>query len=207
MAMTADNVTDLIRSMISENSAKYWTAAEITLYETMAMNKLLSRWAPWLYHEYGTWADFAITVNTTEYDKPTNCYKIAWLLVKETGGKCRYIGPDEFFKYRGYSDDNPLVWTMKANQIHIVPTPSATDSDYLEIHYMPIMDAVTEFPDQMRPLIVLEAVELAKYKDSALGPDIFQLKKDYETAILHDLAFMQREPIIFGDYEDEQGYA
>ncbi len=204
--MTDDNVTDLIRSMISESSAKYWTDAEITLYKTMAMNKLLTRWGPWLYHEQGTFEDFGTTASTATKTLPTNCDRVAWILNKEDGDKLHYIQPDELFKYRSYDSGQPVAWHFKAGDINWLPTPTATDSDIFEIHYLPILDAVTEFPEFMRPLIVIESVMLAKYKDENVGPDIFEILKKYELSVQHAFAMSQREPVIFCDYSDEDAY-
>lgn len=188
MAWSSANVTDFCESLINEyNDNKYWAAGELTLYIQAAMSTLLSKYYPFLYPTLGTWADLGVTAGVTEYDYPTNCYKIAQILVKEDGDKLRYIPRNEIWKYREYAAGSVRGWCHKAGQIHMIPEPSATDADYCEIHYMPLLDATTEFPDCMNPLIAIEAAILALLKDKYESPALFTLKKQYEMNVYTDL--------------------
>jgi len=206
MALTDDNVTDMIRSLISEGSAKYWTDAEITLYKTQAMDKVLARWYPWMYETNKKHEDFGIENNTAKYDLPDDCYKVSILEVKSSGERVRYINATEYWKYASF-DDCDAAWMYTGGQIEIVPQPSETDTDYYQLWYMPICDAVTEFPECLRPLIIIEAVKLAKFKDNALDPSALELEKDYIEAAKHFFAMSQMgSPEVMGDFHDEESY-
>jgi len=207
MAWTESEVQDLLESSVNEyNASKYWASGELTLYLKAAMSTLLSKYTPWLYHEYGSWEDLGMVAGTTEYDKPSSCYRIYQILRKEDGAKLRFIPRDELFKYRDYDAGDVIGWTFKNNQVHVIPEPSATDADFAEIHYMPILDSVTEFPDSMRPLIAIEAATLALLKDKYESAALFQLKKAYEQNVYVELC-MFTPPSVFPDFMEEDSLA
>lgn len=202
MAWTANNVTDFIRALVNESTASFWTTAQIALFEQAGMSKILSMYYPWLYTTHKTWGDFATTAGDPDATSmPSNLYKVAYLCVKETGKEIDYISTREIWKYYGYGAGNAMGWTWKANKINLIPAPSASDTDYLEIHYMPILDAVTEFPDCMRPLIAVEAVIFAKVKDEDVTADLFKMQKDFQDAVMSDLTLHYIEAVdVFPDY-------
>lgn len=203
MSWTAAEVSDLVESLVNEyNASKYWAAGEITLYIKAAMSTLLSKYMPWLYHTCGDWDDLGITAAEPDYAIPDAAYRIQQILVKETGRKLRWIPRDNIYKYRSYDAGDAVGWTYKGNKIHLIPTPSGTDSDYLEVHYMPILDATTEFPDCMNPLIGAEAATLALLKDKYESVALFQLKKAYEQNVYVELCLFT-PPAHFPDYAEE----
>jgi len=209
MAWSDSEVSDFIESIVNEyNASKYWDADEITLYKKAGMSKVLSQFYPWLYSEKKDWDDLALTSGTNEYAKPTNCYKLAYLCEKDTGEKLLYIPPPEIWKYRDYSAGYPVGWTWKAGEISIIPDVNFTDADYLQIWYMPILDAVTEFPDCCAPLIAIEGAVIALLKDKAADPALMALKKEYEMAVYTDLTLHTMEHIeVFPDYREEDSLA
>lgn len=207
MAWTSAEVSDLVESLVNEyNAAKYWATNEITLYVKAAMSTLLSKYMPWLYHNYGDWGDLGVTVDVSEYAIPATCYRINQILIKESGLKLRFIPRDNIYKYRNYDAGDTVGWTYKGNQISIIPTPSATNATYLELHFMPILDATTEFPDCMSPLIAAEAAVLALLKDKHESAALFKLKKGYEMAVYSELC-MFTPPYHFPDFSEEDSLA
>lgn len=209
MAWTAQNVTDFIRALVNESMASFWTPAQIALFEQAAMSKVLSMYYPWLYCTHKDWADFAITAEDPDATvMPANLYKPAYLCVKETGRKLKYISNTRLWEYRGYGAGDPFAWTWKAGKINVIPDPSASKADYLELHYMPILDAVTEFPDCMRPLIAVEAVLFAKTKDEDVTADLFRMQKAFQDAVMTDLTLHYMEAVdIFEDFSLSESFA
>ncbi len=209
MAWTDDGVTNFLRSLVNEyNTTKYWSAVEVELYKQAGMSRVLSEFLPQLYPIYGTYEDFGITAADADYDVPDNCYRIAQILVKETGNKLRHIPRPELYKYSDYDPGDPVGWTYKAGAVHLIPTPSATDTDYLEWHYMPILDAVTEFPDCLAPLIAIEGAVWACFKDQKLAPSLLAMKREYKMAALTDLTLAAIEHVeVFPDYMEEDSFA
>lgn len=206
MAWTSAEVSDLVESLVNEyNAAKYWATNEITLYVKAAMSTLLSKYMPWLFHTYGDWADLGLTANTADYNIPTLAHRMHQIIIKENGKKLRFIPRDELWKYRNY-DSGDGGWTYKGNKIHIIPTPSATEASYLEAHYMPILDATTEFPDCMSPLIATEAAILALLKDKYESAALFALNKAYEQNVYVELC-MFTPPAVFPDFHEEDSLA
>lgn len=202
MAWDDDDVTNFIRALVNESTASFWTAADVELYKKAAMSKVLSKYYTWLYNTHKTWEDFAIVAGDPDATSlPTNCYKPAYLCIKETGEKIYYVPTTELWRYRAYDANSPIGWTWKGGKINLIPDPDVSDTDYLELHYMPILDAVDEFPDCMRPLIAVEAVIFAKVKDEDVTADLFQMQKDFHDSVLTDLTLHYVEQVdIFPDF-------
>jgi hypothetical protein len=193
MAMTLENVTAFVRSLLGESTARYWTDAEVTLYIQMAKVKVQAQFFPYLWNQYKCGADFAITAATSLYNYPTDATKIVALEVKADGKILRKVEEDEFHRYADASSGDPTAWTLLGGQIRLFPVPSTTDTDYLWCWYWKPLTitattpAVTDFPDVCKSLIAIEAVILARGKDHAITADILELRNIYEQNVLIEL--------------------
>jgi hypothetical protein len=206
MAITLLNITDLIRSLIGEKTAKYWEAAEITLYLQLAMVKVQAQYGPWLFSRYKNVANFGTIANQADYDMVTDGYKLSNIQVKETGRKIRYIDENEYYKYAQSTTGTPTVWTWVGGKVRLMPTPSATDSDYMLAWYVKNLDEVTDFPDSCRALIAVEAAILARTKNEDVSSDILMLRKEYELAVQVDLQMANDSDInVMHDFTEEEG--
>jgi hypothetical protein len=194
MAMTLENVTAFVRSLLGETSARYWTDAEITLYIQMAKSKVQAQFFPLLWDQFKSGADFGMTAGTSLYNYPTDATKIVALEVKADGKILRKIGEDEFHRYADATAGDPTAWTLVGGQIRLFPVPSTTDADYLYCWYMKNLTitattpAVTDFPDVCKSLIAIEAVILGRGKDNAITADILELRKIYEQNVMVELS-------------------
>jgi len=191
------NVTSLTRSLIGEATAKFWTDDEITLYINAAMATIGAKFFYVLYPRYKTFADGAVTSGTATVDLPDNCQKIGKVEVKETKKQLRFIEEDEASEYTNWGDGEPVAWSFKGGAIWLLPTPDITDTDYLQIWYMEYMDAVTDFPEELRPLIAVEAAILARTKDEDVTPDLLALQKRLSDSAWDSLSITQiQEPSV-----------
>jgi len=208
MAISAANVTSMVRSLIAETTAKYWTDAEITLYVQLAMAKVLGQLYPWLWEKNKTPSDFAITAATPTYAMPSDIYKLSYLQIKENGKKLKYISEEEYYKYASWPTGEPVAWTYDGGLIRLIPTPAATDSDYLLAWGMKNLDEVTDFPDSVRALIAIEAAILARAKDEAVTAELFETRKMFEQAAIMDLTMTTVGQIVeMADHTEEASLA
>jgi len=207
MAFTSDNVTSLARSLINEATAKFWEDTEITIYIMAAMSQVLGEFFPFLYEEMKASADIGVVMSTPTVAVPANCYKPGELLRKSTGQKLRPISTHELWKYADLVDSEPIAWTRTGSTITLFPTPADTDSDNLTLWYMPILDAVTEFPDVYRPLIAVVAAKLALLKDDNMTPSIVSLERNFRDAVMMYSSLNQfGEGDMIGSSAAEDGY-
>lgn len=213
MSFSTANSVSMVRSLIKEATAKFWTDAEITLYLSASMQTNWAKYSPWLYDQYKTWANFGVTTATADYVISTaigaNVFKIAYVTVKENGNKLRYIHADEMYKYKEWDTGYPTVWTYKAKlSISLFPTPNFTDADYLECFYMPIYTDITTFPDSLQMLVCVDAAILAKIKDEDPDEALMAMKKDYEYTAMMDLVMHSVGQIEeFPDFREEDTLA
>ncbi len=208
--MTDDNVTSYIRSLVNETTASFWTDADITLYKQLGMNVIQSTYFPYMKDRYKTFELKGTTADSDTFDTviSTDAWRITGIEIAETGARLRYITDNEYWKYAAWSPGEPNTWMFKGGVVKLIPTPSATTSELLRVWYLPIMDAVTEFPECLRPLIAIEAIISAKVRDENVSQDILFLHKRYSDAALIALTLDQmQEPIVMSDFELEEGYA
>lgn len=208
MAITLVNATALIRSLIGEATAKYWTTDEVTLYLQAAMVKVAAQYHPWLFNRYKNVSDLGVVSGTKDYDIVTDGYKLSHIQVKENGKKLRYINEDEYYKYAQWTGTYPLVWTWVGDHIRLIPTPGFTDTDYLLVWFIKNLDEITDFPDSLRALICVEAAILARTKNEDVTNDLLVLRKEYEAAAIVDLQMTNADDVTqFGDFSEEDSMA
>lgn len=210
MALTDDNITAYIRSLVNESTASFWTDNDITLYKQIGMSVVQSSYFPYMKDRYKTYQLKGTTADSDTFDSvlSTDAWRITGVEIAETGARLRYITDNEYWKYAGWSPGEPNTWMFKAGVVKLIPTPSATVSELFRVWYLPIMDSVSEFPECLRPLIAIEAVISAKVRDENVNQDILWLHKRYSDAAMIALTLDQmQEPIIMGDYELGEGYA
>ena len=183
-----DDVTDFIRSLIGEETAKHWTDAEITLYKKMGMVAVNSKYWYLLAPTEVKVVSTDLAASTEYVSIPDDCAKVLRVEVAETRKLLRKIEVDELWKYSEYDD-------------------GAASSGYLDIWYLEYYDTVTDFPETLRPLIAIEAVIYAFSKDKGIDAGILNLQRKFEeTAIAFLATDSMYEPTIFGDQELERGY-
>ena len=209
MTITSEaNTTSLTRSLIGEATANFWTDAEVTLYINSAMATIGAKFFYILYPRYKTFADGAIVSGTDTVDLPDNCQKIGKVEVKSTKKQLRFIEEDEVAEFTNWGDGEPVAWSFKGGKIWLLPTPDFSDTDYLRIWYMEYMDAVTDFPEELRPLIAVEAAILARTKDEDVTPDLLALQKRLSDSAWDSLSITQiQEPAVARGFELASIYA
>ncbi|MCK7532356.1 MAG: hypothetical protein MZV63_15650 [Marinilabiliales bacterium] len=187
MAISSANASAFVRSLVGEATAKFWTADEITLYLQFGMTKVLGEMHPFLWDRYKDYAYIVTTAGTSEYDAPSDAYKVSHIQITETGRKIRYISEDEWYKY-AYVDSGVDV----------------TDTDYFMVWYMKNLDEIADFPDSCRALIAVEAAIIARTKNEDVTSDLMVMRNEFKKAALTDLAMTNMHQIeAFGDYREE----
>ena len=183
-----DDVTNFIRYLLAESTADFWEDAEVTLYKKFGMISVLSKYWYLLAPTEAKVAATSLSANTSYVSQPTDCAKVLRVEVAEDRTLLRPIEPDELWKYSEYDD-------------------GAAATSYLNIWSLEYYDAVTDFPEALRPLIAFEAIFSAKLKDQAISADIAMRHKHYEDIAVAFLATPHMyTPTIFGDYEQDRAY-
>jgi len=207
MSITTANSLSIIRSLVGETTAKYWTDVELGLYQQMAMAKVLSQYGPWLFNKYKNIANLSTVAGTADYDYPTDCYKISYIQDAITGSKLRYVDDDEYWKYKGYPTST-VAWTHVGGKIRFIPTPSGTVTNAYIVWYLKNLDEVTDFPDILRALITVEAAILARTKDENVTADLINMKNEYNLSAMVELQTTNMHDVVeMGDFSEEDSLA
>lgn len=182
------NITSLVRSLIGEATAEYWTDAEIILYVKAAMITILDKYWYLLMPTEAKVSQASLVANTEYVSLPTDCAKVLRVEVAEDRKILRKIEPDELWKYSVYDD-------------------GSASSNYLNIWYLEYYDATTDFPEALRPLIAVEAAILAQTKAGGVDAGLMALYRSFEASAITFLSTdAPYEPTIFGDYGQERSY-
>jgi len=189
MAIISDvNVTSMIRYLIGESTAEYWGDAEITLFKKFGMIAVFSKYWYMLMPTEAKSSATSLTANQAYVDLPTDAAKVLRVEVNSDRKLLRKIEADELWKYTPYDDGD-------------------ASTNYLNIWYLEYYDAVTDFPEALRPLIAFEAVIYAKTKSGGLDQAFVRMhQKAEETAIAFMATDSPYEPTIFGDSDVQRGY-
>ena len=178
-----DEVTAFIRSLISESSAKHWTDDEITLYKKFGMIAVMSKFWYMMAPTEMKSATASLSASTAYVELPTDAAKIYRVAVTSNGKRLQKLEADDVWRYSLYDDGDAAT-------------------NYLSIWYLEYYDAVTDFPEALRPLIALEAVMFAKTKDVGIDVNLDRMYQRFEDAANTFLSTdAPHEPTIFGDYE------
>lgn len=182
------DITNMIRELIGEPTAEYWTDAIITLYKKFGMIAVLSKYWYMMMPTETKVAATSLTANQAYVDLPTDAAKILRVEVNSDRKMLRKIEVDELWKYTPYDD-------------------GAAAASYLNVWYLEYYDSVTDFPEAIRPLIAFEAVVYAKTKSGGIDSAFSRMhQKAEETAIAFLATDSPYEPTIFGDFDLERGY-
>ena len=185
MSMSVADATLFTRSLIKEPTAIFWSDAEITLYLTMAMQSLWSKYSNNLYEIKKSWLTISLLDGVADYNVDATCYKISKILVTSSGNKLSYVFDDELFKY---ADAVPAAAT-----------------NYLTYYFLPKFADITSFPDVLQPLVCVTAIIFAKSKDESVGQDLLDLRAWYEDSVKFEFASHNlAEPSVFPDFSEEE---
>jgi hypothetical protein len=182
MSFSTVDATALVRSLIKEASAKFWTDAEITLYLKSSMQATWGKYSTALYNINKDWDTIDLESGEPDYDFPSGCYKISKIVVTETGNKLRYVYDDEIWKY---ADASP-----------------GDETGYLTVYFLPNYTDITSFPDALQPLVCVEAAILAKSKDENVDQYLLDLRAWHEDIARHDLALLA-DADVWPDFKEE----
>jgi len=211
MALWDDtSITAFIRDLIDEDTAKHWTTAAVTRAKNAAMVLVGAKYWYLLFPMYKTFEDSAMTDGTNTIALPTDAQpNTVCVTVASTGRKIRHIQENELFKFEHWDDGKPVVWLWKGGAVYLVPTPSETTAGYFRIWYMEYRNSVADFPEELRPLVAIEAAILALVKDQNTQAlqGLFALQKQYhDTALIALHLSSIQEPSMIGDYEESDSY-
>ena len=186
--ISADDVTDFVRSLIGETTAKHWSDVEIALYIKMGMMAIEASYWYMLAPLDKKIGQASLVANTAYVDIPDDCAKVIRVEVASTGDQLRFLEPDDLVQFEEYDD-------------------GAAATNYLNIWYLEHKDEVTDFPEPLRPLIALEAVIFGKTKDESVDAGLLALHKRFEDIALNYMGTVQmQEPTLMGDLELEDKY-
>lgn len=200
-----------MRSLIKEQTQKFWLDTEIALYIKACTQVVASKYGPWLYPVNQSWVDVGSTVGTNTVTWSTGdkakVLKIDKILTKSDARKVKKIQPDEIWKYLEVSEGRQ-VWTFKDNDIYLVPASATTDADFFTVYYLPRVVDVTNLPDSLQMVVALQAAILAKHKDEDVDAYLVETLKQAEAAAMTDLVMTTADQIeTFGQFTEEEGLA
>jgi hypothetical protein len=195
------------RSLINEPTAKFWTAEEEAVYKKVGITITFSRMWPLLAptHKQRT----AISVgagDATVTIPPVGMFKPMKLEVAASGRKLRYINENQLHNYDNTVPGLPQAWLFYNGGIWLAPPPNFTSSTYYNLWYLPRPTTLASLPEELHPLVAVDAALFAKAKDEDAANDLLVMRERMDELARTALSAPQlQDPEMMGFESMEDG--
>ena len=197
-----------VRSLIDEPIAKNWTQDEIAVYKKVGIIVTASAFFYSLAVTHKKCALRDKTADDPYIELPADFWKPVRIEFASNGEKLRYIQDDQLWKYdRVTTVDTPEVWMFEDGKIAQIPTPGSTATNYWRLFYLPRFTTLANLPEELHPLVAIEAVISAKSKDEDVARDLLLKRQHYFNCANVSLAVQQlQEPEEMPDFDNSEEY-
>lgn len=204
--MTDVEFEQYVRSLINEETARFWTPEDIASYKKVGISVVSAQFWNLLMPLKKKIKEQDIESGNRLITLPDDCQKITRIEYTETGDKVTYVQDEWFYYYARLTPGNPVGWTLSENKLYLFPEPNQALSKYLRIWYLPCSTTLADLPEELHPLIAVEAVMAARTKDENVSPYLERLRQRFFDAAVKFLILAQaQDPHIVGEvdrYED-----
>ena len=202
--MTDADWLKYVRSLINEPIEKFWSDLDdIEIYKQIAINIVCADFWSLLLPTHKKFESYNLEVGNGLMTLPTDCFKPVKLELVSTGQQVKYIDEDQLHLYSQVTSTTPLAWMLYDSKILLIPTPSISETDYYRLWYLPRIDKITGLPEELHPLVAIEAVIDAKTKDEDVPQHLLLKRSRLEHIARVALSVPQvQESGSIEDYED-----
>lgn len=177
--MTLEQFRNYVRSLLAEPMASYWTDEEIDTYVNIALINIQNELWTLLAQRYNATTTINILPEQDEYDVPADCLKILSITFPLSSFTAMDYIPHNLEGY--YTNYSLYGWKFENNKIKIYPKP--TKADTLRVKYLPKF-TITTAPEEMLPLLAVEAIIQAKIKDENVPQYLLILRENFKRNLI-----------------------
>lgn len=193
-----------LRSLLNEATARFWTTDDIASLKKVGMILTFAAFWNLLVPTHKTYKAISLQANISEYTLPDDYFKALKMEIVSTGRRLAYIHEGQLHHIDPGSGP-PVAWMFYNKKIKFFPTPEVAAADYYRFWYLPRFAVLDDFPEELHPLIAVEALIGAKIKDEDLTADLQVLQKRYADAATIALAVEQlQEPSVWSDEDSDE---
>jgi hypothetical protein len=193
-----------VRSLLNEDTAAFWTTADLAVYKSVAITLVNAVFWNLLFPLKKRYYDYSLTAGENYLDLPVGWHKIVRVEKKLTGEPLNPI-PDALLSdyLNADTSEGPLGWAFVRGKIRPLPDPKAAMADYIRLWYLPRATALAELPEDLHPLVAVEAVIAGRTKDENVSPHLANLRDRYEWVARKALVQLQTQaPLAIPDSYD-----
>ena len=190
--MTKEECRRYIRSLLAEPQASYWDDSELDVYIEVAITNIVNEMWHMLAPVYNKTDYLDVAVGNQYIDLPADCLKV--LSIRIAGNKTKAFDYIPFGLDHIYENYEFSGWKLENNKIKLIPLPTESVEDYLEIKYLPVF-TFDNIPEVMKPLVAIEAVIQAKVKDELVPQHLLLLKENFKRNLLTFLSAHQTQNV------------
>jgi len=195
-----------LRSLLNEDVATFWTAEDVAAYKQVGLVIVSGVFWSLLFPLKKRYYDYSLTVGENYLDLPVGWQKIVRLEEKATGRPLAPIPDREIPTYEGADAGNgPCGWMFIRGKIRPLPVPQAAFTDHLRLWYLPRPETLEDLPEDLHPLVAVEAAIAARTKDENVSPYLLKLRDRLEFVAKKALCQLQTQApmVVEDDYEIE----
>jgi hypothetical protein len=202
--MTDAEFTFYVRSLLNEAEAKarFWTPDDIDAYKQVGISIVNGLFWNLLYPFRKKQQGLDVTATVRTIDLPTGCQKVVRVEYYDTGEKFRYITEEDVWTYEELDPGDPVAFTFQEGKIYLFPEPISDLTNFLRIWYLPRATTLADLPEELHPLIAVEAVIAGREKDEKVSPSLEMKRQRFHDAAVKALLL----PITQSEGEDDLEY-
>jgi hypothetical protein len=194
-----------VRSLVNESVASFWTAGDIAAYKAVGITTVNSMFWNLLFPLKKRYYDYSLTAGENNLDLPVGWHKIVRLEVAATGAPLKPIADREspYYLAGDAGVSGPVGWMFIRGKIRPLPNPTSAMTNYLRLWYLPRATTLAELPEDLHPLVAVEAVLAARTKDENISPYLTNLRDRFEAIARKALVqFQTQAPMVLEDDYD-----
>jgi len=192
--MTDEQWETYTRSLLNEGTATFWTAADMAAYKQVALIIVSGNFWSLLFPLKKRNYDYDLVAGDNFLDLPIGWQKIVRVEEKATGRPLDYIPDREIPTYENADgSQGPCGWMFNRGKIHPLPNPTSAMADHLRLWYLPRPETLADLPEDLHPLVAVEAAIAARTKDENVSPYLLGLRERMEMVARKALAQLQTQ--------------
>lgn len=178
-----------VRSLIDEPIAKNWTLDEIAVYKKVGIIVTTSAFFSSLAVTNKKLIQKSMIKDDPYIELPNDLWKPVRLEFASTREKLGYMQDNENWRFD--ATGTPERWMFEDGKIRQVPIPNITEANYWNFWYLPRFTTLASLPEELHPLIAVEAIISARAKDEDVARELLLKRQHYFSCANTSLAVQQ----------------
>jgi len=199
--MTDTEWETYVRSLLNELSASFWTAPELAVYKSVALTLVNANFWDLLFPLKRRAITYSLAVGENYLDLPVGWHKIVRVEAAATGQELKPVPDSQLYYYLNSDPGTPVGYILYRGKVRILPDCTSVLPDSVRLWWLPRATTLADLPEDLHPLVAVEAVIAGRMKDENISPYILNLRDRFELIGRKALVQFQTQAPLAQDYD------